>query len=203
MIDKKKKVSDQEILRAIRSKERIEDAVSFLYREYYGFLENCIRRKSGTADDAADIIQETFLAFIDIVSHGRYREEASVKSLLYSIANNLWISEIRKRISRERRNAAFDQEQDVQQEDISHHMEAFENKKRIIDLFSSLGEACRDLLLKFYYMEMSIREIMQTGSFSSEQVLRNKKHLCLKRLTDRVTADSNLSRNIKQALQDE
>lgn len=203
MFKNKRDTSDRALLEAIRTGNGLEDAVSFLYKEYYAFLENCVRRKSGTPDDAADIIQETFLAFFDMVCHGKFREEARIKSLLYSIATNLWISEIRKRTSRAQRDTDFELEQGDLQLDVSRELEVFESKRTIMELFSTMGEACKDLLIKFYYQEMSLKEIMQTGSFSSEQVLRNKKHLCMKRLIEKVQSDENLSKKIKMALGDE
>ena len=70
-----------------------------MYDGYYRYLENYVLQNSGSTDDAADIIQETFLVFIKTVEENKYRQESGVKSFLYSIVKNLWITELRKRKS--------------------------------------------------------------------------------------------------------
>lgn len=193
--------STEEIIRAIRTNQRVNEALQYLYQSHYRYLERYILQNSGNEDDAADIIQESFLIFIQMIENDKFRQESSIKSYLYAIIRNLWISELRKRKSMALRGENFSKEKDITELDISTSIVRQESHKLIMSVFAELGEKCKQILYKFYYEDMSMKEIMETEDFSSEQVLRNKKHKCLKRLIDKIQSDSNQYQTIKNALQ--
>jgi hypothetical protein len=89
--------SDTELIHILKDNRQIDAGIKFLYKEYYGLLEYYVTNNKGSREDAADIIQETIVAFIEIIQQDKYRGDASVKSFLYSIARNIWLSELRKR----------------------------------------------------------------------------------------------------------
>lgn len=196
-------LTDQEILEKIKSKSDPNQAISQLYSQHYGMLEHYIIQNSGSADDAADLIQEVMLVFVKLVSEEKYRGEASVKSFLYSICKNLWITELRKRKSTEARHDRYEGEKDQLESDISTQISKNENLKFVMDLFDKLGEKCKQLLTLFYFEELPIKEITEKLEFSSEQVLRNKKYKCLQNLTDQVKSSPALSKNLQKALRHE
>lgn len=198
---KKEKYSDQELISAIMNRENINQAIRFMYDGYYRYLENYVLQNSGGADDAADMIQETFLVFIKLVEENKYRQESGVKSFLYSIVKNLWITELRKRKSMGIRNEMFENAKESVTPDISHSLVRHESHKLIMELFQSLGQKCRNILLLFYYENLPMKEIMEKEGFSSEQVLRNKKHKCLKGLIEKIQSDKKTYSTIKNALQ--
>src|SRR5579885_2441074 len=88
--------SDQELIAALKDNRQMDDAIKFIYKNYYGQLENYVLNNNGSEQDAGDVIQETIVAFIGIVQEDKFRGDASVKSFLYSIAKNIWLSEMRK-----------------------------------------------------------------------------------------------------------
>jgi RNA polymerase sigma factor (sigma-70 family) len=196
-------LTDQEILEKIKSKSDPNQAISQLYSQHYGMLEHYIIQNSGSADDAADLIQEVMLVFVKLVSEEKYRGEASVKSFLYSICKNLWITELRKRKSTEARHDRYEGEKDQLENDISTQISKNENLKFVMDLFDKLGEKCKQVLTLFYFDELPMKEISEKLEFSSEQVLRNKKYKCLQNLTDQVKSSPALSKNLQKALRHE
>ncbi|OOG72394.1 RNA polymerase sigma factor [Algoriphagus sp. A40] len=196
-------LTDQEILEKIQSKSDPNQAISQLYLQHYGMLEHYILQNSGSSDDAADQIQEVMLVFVKMVKLEKYRGEASIKSFLYSICKNLWISELRKRKSTSARNEKYEVEKDQMDTDISEQISRNENLKFVMDLFEKLGEKCKQLLTLFYFEELPMKEIREKLDFSSEQVLRNKKYKCLQNLTDQVKSSPSLSENLQKALRHE
>lgn len=196
-------LTDQEILEKIKSKSDPNQAISQLYSQHYGMLEHYIIQNSGSADDAADLIQEVMLVFVKLVSEEKYRGEASVKSFLYSICKNLWITELRKRKSTEARHERYEGKKDQLESDISAQISENENLKFVMDLFDKLGEKCKQILTLFYFDELPMKEICEKLEFSSEQVLRNKKYKCLQNLTDQVKSSPSLSKNLQKALRHE
>ncbi|WP_291787537.1 sigma-70 family RNA polymerase sigma factor [Cecembia sp.] len=195
-----KEYSTEEIISAIRSKENINMALNYLYKSHYKYLEKYVLQNSGNEDDAADIIQEGFLVFIKMAEENKYRQEASIKSYLYSIVKNLWISELRKRKSMSIRNEIFTNNKEETEVDISVALIKHESYQLVMDTFSELGEKCKQILYWFYYENLSMKEMMELDNFSNEQVLRNKKHKCLKRLIEKIHSDPSKYETIKNAL---
>lgn len=196
-------LTDQELLEQIRSKTNPNQAINQLYEQHYGVLENYILRNSGDQDDAADLIQEVMLVFVKLVTQGKFRGEASIKSFLYSICKNLWISELRKRKSMSARNERYEMEKDEMDLDISEEISRNENLRFVMDLFEKLGEKCKQVLTLFYFEELPMKEICEKLEFSSEQVLRNKKYKCLQSLTDQVKSSPSLQTHLQKALRHE
>ena len=198
---KTEKYSDQELISAIINRENINQAIRFMYDGYYRYLETYVLQNSGSTDDAADMIQETFLVFIKVVEENKYRQESGVKSFLYSILKNLWITELRKRKSMGIRNEMFENAKESMAPDISHSLVRHESHQLVMELFQSLGQKCKNILLLFYYENLPMKEIMEKEDFSSEQVLRNKKHKCLKSLIEKIQSDEKTYSTVKNALQ--
>lgn len=196
-------LTDQELLEQIRTKTNPNQAISQLYEQHYGVLENYIIRNSGNQDDAADLIQEVMLVFVKLVTQGKFRGEASIKSFLYSICKNLWISELRKRKSMSARNEQYEMEKDEMDLDITEEISRNENLRFVMDLFEKLGEKCKQVLTLFYFEELPMKEICEKLEFSSEQVLRNKKYKCLQNLTDQVKSSPSLTLHLQKALRHE
>lgn len=198
---KLKEYSTEEIISAIRSKKEINGAIQYLYSTHYRYLERYVRQNNGDEDDAADIIQECFLVFIKLIEENKFRQEASIKSYLYAITKNLWITELRKRKSMTMRGEIYTQEKEAIETDISSTLIKNESHELIMGIFKELGEKCKSILYKFYYEDLSMKEIMMLEDFSNEQVLRNKKHKCLKGLIEKIQSDPNKLTTVKKALQ--
>lgn len=198
-----RKLTDLEVLEEIQSKSNPHMALNHLYSQYYQPLEYYILQNSGSDDDAADIIQEVMLVFVKMVREQKFRGESSIKSFLYSICRNLWITELRKRKSTAARNERYEEDKDQLSLDVSEQIQRNENLKFVMDLFEQLGERCKQILTLFYFEELPMKEICERLEFSSEQVLRNKKYKCLSTLTEQVKSSPSLIQNLKNALRHE
>ncbi len=134
--------SDAELIVALKQPDEMDAALKFLYNEYYGLLENYIINNKGTKEDAADVIQETIVAFIEIAEQNKFRGDASVKSFLYAIARNLWLTELRKRASSENRNQIFEKAKDTTEQAVVEQLVQREYSGLIQQLFNKLGDKC-------------------------------------------------------------
>jgi DNA-directed RNA polymerase specialized sigma24 family protein len=122
----------------------------------------------------------------------KIREEASIKSMLYSINRNVWLSELRRRKNRSQRDMLFESEKEIEIADYSQELIKMEGYKMIMGLFEKLGKRCKAILTLFYFDNLSMEEIVKKEQFSSEQVLRNKKYKCMKALTSKVESNKAL-----------
>lgn len=196
-----KSISDDELIIALKTGNGIDKALQFIYKTYYQGLERWVLQNNGSKMDAEDLIQEVLLAFVDMIQKDKYRSEASVKSLLYSITRNLWITELRKRGTDSKRNEVFEVGREQVEEDISGYLIRKEAHQTIVDLFDQLGPRCKQILTLFYYENLSVKDILTQTNYENEQVLRNRKYKCLKTLTDMIQQSPTLSDTIKSALQ--
>ncbi len=194
-------VSSLEIISNIKTNQNLNQSVKYLYKQYYGLLEKYVLKNSGSKEDAEDVIQETMVAFIDMVQREKYRGESEIGTFLYAIARNIWLGKIRKNNADNNRNELWANEIKGFESDITFQIEKQESLKVIENLFSSIGEKCKKILTMFYYQEASMKEILLEVNFENEQVLRNKKSKCMKALTDKIEINPKLSEYLKKALQ--
>jgi RNA polymerase sigma factor (sigma-70 family) len=193
--------SDVELVENIRRPEKMNDAIKFLYKEYYSLLENYIINNNGTKDDAADVVQETIIAFIEIVEANKFRGESSIKSFLFSITRNLWLTELRKRSSADNRNKIFEKAKDIVEQETVQHLIRREHFSTIKQLFEKLGDKCKQLLMLVYYEDMSMNDIVKVmPDYQNEQVLRNKKYKCMKQLEQMIGDNETIRTQFKNAL---
>ncbi len=175
--------SDAELVRALRHSAEMDAGIKFIYREYYTLLEKYVLNNKGNKEDASDIIQETIIVFISIIEQDKFRGDASVKSFLYAITRNLWLTELKKRNSSVNRNKYFEKSKDTVEQGIVENLINREYFALIQQLFEKLGEKCRQLLMLVYYEELSMNAIVELmPDYQNEQVLRNKKYKCMKQL---------------------
>jgi len=193
--------SDAELINILKDKKQIDAGILFIFKEHYGLLENYVMNNNGSKEDAADVIQETIVAFIEIVQQDKFRGDASVKSFLYSITKNLWLTELRKKASADNRNRIFEKAKDTTEQETVNHLIKKEYYNSIQQLFAKLGEKCKQLLMLVYYEDLSMKEIFeQMPDYQNEQVLRNKKYKCMKQLEQMIHDNEPLRTQFKNAL---
>ncbi|MBC6490510.1 RNA polymerase sigma factor [Flavihumibacter stibioxidans] len=173
---------DYSLLAALK-KADINQPVRQLYNDYFDLLSTFLRTKGASQDDAADLFQETILVFIDMVKSDRYKGEGSIKNYLFGIAKNLWLEEIRSRERRTKRQKVYSYSEPVR-EDLEQGLFHRELQAVWMKLFNAIGDICKKILVGFYYEKLSMRELLDSSGFASEQALRNKKSKCMKSLKE-------------------
>lgn len=180
--------ADREIVEAIRSEKSLDATVRHLYRQHFDALANYVRSNSGKEEDAEDFFQEVLVVFIDTVKKGKFRGDSSIKTFLYAIMRNLWLNELKRRSNAQRRETTY-YEQSETEEDARESVHESETLKQILTFFERLGENCKKILVMYYYQELSMKDIAAAMHYDSEQVARNTKYKCSKKLT--TILDSN------------
>jgi RNA polymerase sigma factor (sigma-70 family) len=196
-----KNYGDDELLRTIRDDINMDDAIRYLYQKYFDGLSIYVQQNQGSRQDAEDIFQETIVAFIQLVQQNKFRGDASIKTFLFAINKNTWLNELKRRGRASLREAKFETAKETVDESINHYIAGREAHKQVLGIMDKLGEGCKKILLAFYYENLSMKEILSTMNYENEQVLRNKKHKCLKQLEQLLTADPALAKTLKAALQ--
>jgi len=68
---------------------------------------------------------------------------------------------------------------------------------KVID---QLGDACKQVLMAFYYQDLAVKDMLAFLPYENEQVVRNKKYKCLKKLEEMLHEDPILASNLKTLL---
>jgi RNA polymerase sigma factor (sigma-70 family) len=194
------KFTDSGLIQALKSGENSDEAIRYLYRSQYGMTAAYIKQNSGTDQDAEDIFQELILVFIEVLKKDRFRGESSVSTFLYALTRNIWLNELKKRERSKYRDEIFEKGKGQTDPDVSRSMINREARARLIKLVETMGEACKKILLAFYYENMAMREILKTLDYENEQVVRNKKYKCLKQLEQKLAGQPDLVRSLKPLL---
>jgi RNA polymerase sigma factor (sigma-70 family) len=192
--------SDQALLAALGQKQEMDRAIRFLYRQYYEVLSIYTRQNSGTGQDAEDVFQEVVVTFIDLVEQNKFRGESSIKTFLYSLNRHIWLNELKKRNRMQQRNLKFEKSKGEAEADVSSYIAGREARTQLMRAIGQLGEACKQVLTAFYYQDLSIREMLAFLPYENEQVVRNKKYKCLKKLEEMLHEDPALANNLKTLL---
>ena len=139
-----------------------------------------ILSNNGTKNDANDVYQETIIAFYENVKENKFKGESSIGTYLYSIARFKWLNQLKKNGIMSAHHEQLNSD-GLAKSPLAQLVES-ENKAMIIEVLNNLGELCKKLLVDTIYYDKSMRDIVEEGNFSNEQIARNKKYKCLKHL---------------------
>ncbi|HET9744689.1 MAG TPA: sigma-70 family RNA polymerase sigma factor [Chitinophagaceae bacterium] len=195
-----RKLSDAELVAAIRRGSGLDAAIKFIYGEHFEGLTRIVKNNSGNQQDAEDIFQEVLVNFIGLVQHDKFRGESSVKTFLFSMTKHTWLNELKKRGRTEVRELKYEKERDQQEMDVSHIIAENEAKKQVMNVVAHLDDTCKKILVMFYFENLSMKEILTSLKYENEQVVRNKKYKCLKQLEQMIASNPSLYQNLKNML---
>lgn len=181
----KREWTDESLIKTLRSKndQEVNEAFKHLFRDYFPSIKNYITANNGTIDDAEDIFQDGLIVLYKKVRNENFELTSALKTYVYSICKYIWFNRVRKKKEVELEEGADFLLPDEDQLTILIKTEAGE---LIADLFGELGEECKNLLILFYYKRKKMKEIAQQLQLVSEQVAKNRKSRCLKKLREKV-----------------
>jgi len=187
-----RQLSDDDLVKKLKSNHYPDndEAMNFLYSKMYKKITSYIQKNSGSDQDADDIFQDSLIALYKSAKMNRLDEVSNIQGYFYSICRNLWLKALKKN----QRTTKLTDEYDTLAEDAAQvNTLVSEEKSSLLDrLLKSLGEGCRNVLIYYYYERRKMKEIMTLMNFSSEQVAKNKKSSCMKKLKEVVSANPGL-----------
>ncbi|RZJ98754.1 MAG: sigma-70 family RNA polymerase sigma factor [Flavobacterium sp.] len=197
---RKESFTDAELVGSLMERNANDTAIRFLYEEHFELLSRYVINNSGSEQDAEDIFQEVIIAFINLVKAGKFRGESTIKTFLFSLNKNIWLNELKRRgraMAREEKYEKLNVQSSLTADQL---MEIQQTKTDLLKVMDELGENCKKILLLFYYENRSMKEIVDFLPYENEQVVRNKKSKCLKKLEQLVTGNKNLYVQLKNYL---
>jgi RNA polymerase sigma factor (sigma-70 family) len=193
-------INDHILIEQLTGTKQANNAINYLYKDYYGLLAQFIVNNNGSEADAQDIFQEVVISFVHLVRQGKFRGESSIKTFLFALNRNLWFNELKRRSRSMNRALRYEVENEKKEKTITDIIEYREAGRLLQTVMNEMGEGCRKVLLLYYYQEQSMKEIVQETGYENEQVVRNKKYKCLKKLEEKLASDPTLFHKLKNLL---
>lgn len=158
-----------------------------VFRRLYGLqpgLRKWLRQRGGSADEAEDLLQESLIVLYRQSQNPQFNLTVKPETYVFAVAKNLYAAACRKKGIRLEISA-----EDLNIADAENLAEIQENETRLQQLYYSLqsmGETCRELLLRFYFHRDKMASIAQSLGFRNEQVAKAMKYKCLEKAREIV-----------------
>ena len=179
----KNKSNDIHLIENLLTKGAKEErALGIIYKNNKSLIEQLVLKNAGTKEEAKDVFQDSLIDFYENVQAGKFKGESTISTYLYSIARFKWLN----RLKRKKTETRIIDTQDYTGLGESFEEDFIEKEKeeQLMSLFDQLGTSCKDLLIHSIYYNYSMTEIVAKLKFNSEQVARNQKYRCLKKLKE-------------------
>ena len=170
--------SDNRLLDRIRAGD--EKALTTLYQDNKRAVAAFTLRNSGTLEDANDLLQEAVVILWEKVHGGTFEQTAKLSTFIFAIVRNLWL----RRLARRKREVPQDMQADIQavvSSPLDDLIES-ENAEAVKNALERLGNPCKQLLLLYYWQELSMEAIAQQMGFAGADTVKSKKYQCKKAL---------------------
>ena len=155
-------------------------AIERIYVKFYPYIKNFILKNNGSLADAEDVYQDAMIVIYSKLRNKDFVLSCALKTYVFSICRNLWMSKLKEK----KRFVDFVSDGtyiSISQDDFLP-LEVEEKQKKLKRLFSQIDEKCQRVLHLFYFHRLSMKTIAQELGLANEQVAKNKKSRCLKRL---------------------
>ena len=193
-------ITDEEITDNIIHNRNMEATIGYLYKAHYEHLAKYVLYNNGNEQDGEDIFQEVVVMFIRSVQLRKFRGESSIRTFLYALNRNTWLNELKRRGRAEAREQKSMMVEEPEMNNANWIIEKREGHRILLETMEKLGNDCKQLLLLYYYENHSMKEIAEVTHYENEQVVRNKKYKCLKKLEEMITVNKLLYQQLKSLL---
>ncbi len=172
-----------------------EKALKVIYQTNKEKVCSYILSNSGGEEEAKDVYQESVIAFYENVLSDTFKGDSAISTYLYSIARFKWLNQIKKNNIRMLHNTKY--EQDEFYDSPMAKIIDDEKKSQVLEVLEQLGTRCKSILVECFYNNASMKEIAESGNYSSEQIVRNKKYKCMKKLKELIAEQPKLIQILK------
>ena len=181
-----------ELLRSEKVKEN-DQGLKMLYQQFFPMISHLVQRNSGGLEDVEDLFQDGIFVLFNQIKKDELVLTCKLRTYFYSICRNLWLN----KLNQKKANTVDISDHEsfiIIEPAILKSIEVNEEKDAMLKLIGHLGEDCQKMLLYFYYERIQMKEIAIRMNFANDQVARNKKVKCLKKLTSIMDKSSFFSR---------
>jgi RNA polymerase sigma-70 factor (ECF subfamily) len=180
-------ISDEEIIKGF--KKNNTKHLNYLYNTYRGeFVNWAVGRFSIDNEDAADVFSDAVIDVYQNIVNDKYvkMSQASLKSYLFEIGKNKLLNiSAKSKISEKHLGIIARQESRSYESAYEKNIKS-EMVSNVRMMLGMIDEKCRKVLSMFYFYNVSMSLIAEKLGMKSEDVAKNKKLKCMKKLQEVV-----------------
>ncbi|MBX2845961.1 MAG: sigma-70 family RNA polymerase sigma factor [Saprospiraceae bacterium] len=179
----KKNLSDQEIVHLLSGHSKQENhALGQVYARCIKSVSHMVLTNNGTSTDAEDVLQDAIIVFYEKIKSGQFKLRSAISTYIYSVSRIIWLNKLKKNkatiaVPEFWEDASATTNETENMEFYNPDSEAF-----IEQLFLNVGEDCKRVMIMSLYQRATMEEIAHAMEYKNDQIARNKKTRCLKRL---------------------
>jgi len=162
--------------------------LKYVYASVDESLRNFINANGGDNLSADDIIQDAIIVWYEKVKNQEFKLQTTITGYIYTVGKYIWYNKQRKnkRITHNEFQEAAIKDDDFTEQDFELF---YIDKTHFVEkLLEESGASCKKILIESIYMKSSMQEIAMANDLKNEQVARNKKSKCLKKLRKIIEA---------------
>ena len=170
---------EKSLLEALARKEK--EAIEVIYRDHYQMIQSMVINNSGSADDAADVFQETMIVLFEKSGTEGFELTCQLKTFIYSISRRLWL----KKLQLSSRISTADhltEEIVAVEEDLEIHEKRQAEFQMMDTAMARIGEPCKSLLEAYYLQKKPMQQIASEFGYTNADNAKTQKYKCLVRL---------------------
>jgi len=170
--------------------------------QYYGLVESYIVQNSGSKKDALSIVNDVWMALHRYVNKPDFEQSATLKTIIYSIARNMWLPVLRKR--RNNKEIELDDKYNsiALEDKVTRKIELDEGQKMLTAMIQNLRDNCKELIRLYYFSKLKMAKIAKQLNIPNEAAAKNRKARCLKNLRAAVLDNPAYADYLKEYLHD-
>lgn len=193
------RIPNEIIVKCLQSGESqdVDEMLSYLHRQVYSMASRFIVRYKGSAQDAEDIFQDGLLALYKLARQGKLASHINIEAYLFSICKNLWFRQLHKNRDTIELTTEFNGLTDPEVIPIFTLLSE-ERKLAVEKLLRHIGEDCQKVLVAYFYDRIRMVKIAEMMGYATEQVAKNKKSECMKKLKNLILEAPIFFRNLKE-----
>lgn len=149
---------------------------------FLAFARFAARRKT-SYDDTKDIFHDAMVVYFEKVSDPGLHIRTTADRYVVGIAKHLWI----RKFARDHQQVTLDENL---AEDIPEDFFPDEREVSLLNFLERTGQRCLDLLQKFYFEKLSLKNIATSLGYRTEHSAAVQKFKCIAKLRDAVKAKS-------------
>ncbi|GAK96219.1 hypothetical protein JCM19294_1732 [Nonlabens tegetincola] len=155
-----------------------------IYLHYKQDFKGYALKRGIPLHDVDQLYQDSFVQLYQNVATGKLTTlTSSLKTYLFGIGNYKMMEYYKSKGT----YVNLDTDNDIKQENPMMFFEEqslTENQNKLYTALNKIGTRCRNILELFYLQGLSIKEILATENYSSENTVKAQKSRCLKQLKE-------------------
>ena len=170
----------------VKKEETSEELFIRLYLQAFPLTAAYVHKTGGTEEEAKDVFQDALVVYYEKVVCGQVALRYSEKSYLFGVVKNLWKHQ---RAVQSRYTSVFCR-QDNGLPDIPDSVYTEVSAPGLLQLLSTAGRRCMELLRAAYYENLSAGALAERFGYRSTHSATVQKYKCLEKVKETVKEKS-------------